>query len=68
MAEMSRGFRSIGGRQIRGVEVARLSDVLRRPADGVGTLQVSYAGRLIEERVGSRRPGYVAVGVRICGR
>jgi hypothetical protein len=42
--------------------VARLSDVLRRPADGVGTLQVSYAGRLIEERVGGRRPGYVGSG------
>jgi hypothetical protein len=40
--------------------VARLSDVLRRPADGgVGVLQLSYAGRLIEERVGGRRPGCV---------
>ena len=44
------------------MEVARLSDVLRRPADGVGTLQVEYARRLIEGRVGGRRPGCVGSG------
>jgi len=44
------------------VEVARLSDVLRRPGGGVGILQVEYAGRLIEERVGGRGPGCVGSG------
>ena len=53
------------------MEVARLSDVLRRPGGGVGALQVEYARRVIEERVGSVTGGQAAawvVGIRICGR